>query len=459
MTAPYCNYNGIKPPTQNSYTEATQENKRIYPLHVGKHFPVTNLSGPGFSLSTPSPPLQSVSSRLTSTNRMVTPSPLSLPSQSSTNQLFQQPAPLQSQYNHFIQPILPDQLAAQHQQQDQIPQNSNEVQPHFHLLPQLFHQSQSQRHHQVQYFQPSQYHQLPNQPQLSQQSLDHYQNTINYQQYQQQPQIHYQQSKYGDIFDSQLPSQGVASLPFPSGVNQSTLAEIGTKGAPMNLSRLNPPCLQTQRRASLLSFQAGSMDTCIRTNSNGLDQIGLQVDSQLNEMPSSQLVNVLQHRPQIEKHENGTPQPSDATQVEPTPQANVKHAEGAHEDGTKKKRGRPKKLILDPTTNNYIDSSHENFKRLNKLLKESEAKTKGKNGPKSNGMKFDLLNDQDLKQLLELKDRRGRPRKFPIELTGVTIKGVRVNGSKSRSKSVSSPDPGTTKVAKRGRPKKEKTSS
>lgn len=128
----------------------------------------------------------------------------------------------------------------------------------------------------------------------------------------------------------------------------------------------------------------------------------------------------------------------------------------------KKKRGRPKKLILDPETNQYIDSSHEHFKKLNRLLKESS------NPPRAivlselvgklvtTGSNFNSLNDQTVKQLLEQKDRRGRPRKFPIEQTGVTIRGIRVNGtvkSRKRSSNSESLEEGTKK--KRGRPRRE----
>lgn len=130
-------------------------------------------------------------------------------------------------------------------------------------------------------------------------------------------------------------------------------------------------------------------------------------------------------------------------------------------DEGKKKRGRPKKLILDPETNEYIDSSHEHYKKLNRLLKENT------NPPKAivlselvgklvaTGTNFDSLNDQTVKQLLEQKDRRGRPRKFPIEQTGVTIRGIRVNGAlKSRKRSITgSPEEGTKR--KRGRPRRE----
>ncbi|GEQ66578.1 hypothetical protein JCM33374_g241 [Metschnikowia sp. JCM 33374] len=129
------------------------------------------------------------------------------------------------------------------------------------------------------------------------------------------------------------------------------------------------------------------------------------------------------------------------------------------EDGSKKKRGRPKKLILDPTTNQYIDSSHENFKKLNKLLKQStDVTVKQAQSPMENGLKFDALNDQEMKQLLDSKDRRGRPRKFPVEQTGITIKGVRVSGTmkgKRKASPVSLDASDKIQKKRRGRPKRE----
>lgn len=132
---------------------------------------------------------------------------------------------------------------------------------------------------------------------------------------------------------------------------------------------------------------------------------------------------------------------------------------GTDEDGSKKKRGRPKKLILDPSSNQYIDSSHENFKKLNRLLKQNaDVTVKQAHSAMENNLKFDSLNDQEMKQLLELKDRRGRPRKFPVEQTGITIKGVRVNGTiKGKRKESPVPLDSEDKVQKkrRGRPKRE----
>lgn len=109
----------------------------------------------------------------------------------------------------------------------------------------------------------------------------------------------------------------------------------------------------------------------------------------------------------------------------------------------KKRRGRPKKLILDPSTNEYINSLHPNFKQLNKELKESELQQSGmaehsifkdEQISKLNDQPTYLrnLDDDAVKQLLQKKDRRGRPRKFPVEQTGITIKGIRVNGNKKK---------------------------
>lgn len=104
---------------------------------------------------------------------------------------------------------------------------------------------------------------------------------------------------------------------------------------------------------------------------------------------------------------------------------------------TKRKRGRPKKLIMDPATNSYIDLSHPHFKVLNKQLKPLLAKEyqmeDGSTHMTSQTHSVLKCYDQDqVKELLQKKDRRGRPRKFPIELTGVTIKGIRINGAKKR---------------------------
>ncbi|KAM9918911.1 hypothetical protein OXX59_008320 [Metschnikowia pulcherrima] len=134
-----------------------------------------------------------------------------------------------------------------------------------------------------------------------------------------------------------------------------------------------------------------------------------------------------------------------------------KMVSNAEDDGVKKKRGRPKKLILDPATNQFIDSSHENFKKLNKLLKQnSDGIVKSGHSPMENGLRLDSLNDEEMRQLLSSKDRRGRPRKFPVEQTGITIKGVRVAGSlKGRKKESPVLFDAVNQVQKkkRGRPK------
>ncbi|CAX45638.1 conserved hypothetical protein [Candida dubliniensis CD36] len=106
----------------------------------------------------------------------------------------------------------------------------------------------------------------------------------------------------------------------------------------------------------------------------------------------------------------------------------------------KKKRGRPKKFILDPSTNTMIDSTHPNFKQLNKALKDGNIDQDVRSNGSSTTISdmsvllnssgtVDGFNDLELKELLKKKDRRGRPRKFTVEETGVTIKGVRINGS------------------------------
>ncbi|KAK6465212.1 hypothetical protein DFJ63DRAFT_316448 [Scheffersomyces coipomensis] len=153
-----------------------------------------------------------------------------------------------------------------------------------------------------------------------------------------------------------------------------------------------------------------------------------------------------------------------------------------NQNGEKKRRGRPKKLILDPETNQYIDSHHPRFKQLNKNLKITTAElaqssaltdhhysigtnqttinpsattttapiqvslpiqgiSNGKPPKPEKELTPDLsrlfeqptylrtLSDPSVQNLIQKKDRRGRPRKFPVEQTGVTIKGIRVNGS------------------------------
>lgn len=151
----------------------------------------------------------------------------------------------------------------------------------------------------------------------------------------------------------------------------------------------------------------------------------------------------------------------------------TKFVPATEDDGSKKKRGRPKKYILDPATNDFIDSSHENFKRLNKLLK-STTKTKLKKLGDAEqhigivkGTSLKSLNDVAVQQLLEKKDKRGRPRKFPIEKTGLTIRGVRVSGTGRGPSEKRLPVATTVLTAemdkvtkrKRGRPKREESES
>ena len=81
-----------------------------------------------------------------------------------------------------------------------------------------------------------------------------------------------------------------------------------------------------------------------------------------------------------------------------------------------------------------IDSTHPNFKQLNKALKDGnidqDVRSNGNNVTNDMSVLLnssgtvDGFNDSELKELLKKKDRRGRPRKFPVEETGVTIKGL-----------------------------------
>lgn len=130
---------------------------------------------------------------------------------------------------------------------------------------------------------------------------------------------------------------------------------------------------------------------------------------------------------------------------------------------TKKKRGRPKKLIFDPLTNRYIDSSHPSFKQLNKLLKcalpnedDPNVRVAGSAKHEDHPRNLRLLEDEAVQELILKKDRRGRPRKFPIEETGLTIKGIRVNGviKHRKRKSHSEALDGKSVKRERGRPKK-----
>lgn len=121
----------------------------------------------------------------------------------------------------------------------------------------------------------------------------------------------------------------------------------------------------------------------------------------------------------------------------------------------KKKRGRPRLLILDPTLNQYIDSNHPNYKALKLQLK------RGENGVIStylerneSSYKLKEYDVDEADKLLQKKDKRGRPRKFAIEETGITVKGVRIGGLKhKRKKIVDNSDPSVIKRP-RGRPKK-----
>ncbi|EGV61933.1 hypothetical protein PSN45_000629 [Yamadazyma tenuis] len=121
----------------------------------------------------------------------------------------------------------------------------------------------------------------------------------------------------------------------------------------------------------------------------------------------------------------------------------------------KRKRGRPKLLILDPTLNSYIDSSHPNYKALRTQMKREDGPVLSSYVDKSQSAY--LLREYDASEaskLLQKKDKRGRPRKFAVEETGITVKGVRIGGMKhKRKKSVTNPVPNQMKRP-RGRPRK-----
>jgi len=280
-------------------------------------------------------------------------------------------------------------------------------------------------------------HQLQPQ-QIRQQSLQ--------QQYSQYQRMQYENQKHNDYPESQDR--------YYQGMNQINPLIRGS-GTTNATSNLDSPILQ--REATLVHPPV--QDYTMNNGASRDEQKAQQDQLSLAHLTTPLLGEQQQNTPSLETTTSGPD--SDVSRSILT-----KIVSATDGDGSKKKRGRPKKLILDPETNQYIDSSHEHYKRLNRMLKESS------NPPKatvlselvgkivSTGTNFDSLNDQTVKQLLEQKDRRGRPRKFPIEQTGVTIKGIRVNGTlksrKKRSESAS-PEEGVQKK-KRGRPRREQSS-
>lgn len=163
----------------------------------------------------------------------------------------------------------------------------------------------------------------------------------------------------------------------------------------------------------------------------------------------------------------------DATTNQGQPPA-VLHIDGSDSTNLpnqeKRKRGRPKTLLFDPSINQYIDSSHANYKSLKKQLKDSGAgsplsenyleRSLNSNNPPSgdsNGSHSSYLtphefNELEIQNLLQKKDRRGRPRKFGFEETGITVKGVKVGGIKKKKLPKVSDDSVVKKA--RGRPRK-----
>lgn len=136
----------------------------------------------------------------------------------------------------------------------------------------------------------------------------------------------------------------------------------------------------------------------------------------------------------------------------------------------KRKRGRPKTLLFDASINQYIDSSHPNYKSVKQQLKnnsngnELDGSYLGKSITTSNNpgnshathhstyLIPHEFNELEVQNLLRKKDRRGRPRKFGFEETGITVKGVKVGGIKKKRQPKTS-DESVVKKA-RGRPRK-----
>lgn len=479
MNVPYNSYSGQKP--SDSYGEADAKSK--FPLQTYGYVAAKPAASP-YSLGTPSPPLTAMSSRIMAGNHAMMPSPLALPP---SGQLLQQ--------SHHQQH--PQHVLHQHQQHQhpQHLQHAHQDAREMHLeQPGLPHRGQNpsflrsqlqnvplQQFHLQQPMQSPQIHYEPHQFEHSQ--LPHLQ----------QPQQNGEFERYAHHQYTRIrPHNGEdmrASLEYhlPDGAHTGhanhmaanhQMSQLAGHAMPnglnhsVNHSVQNHPIQQTVPNHSIQnhSIQNHSIPNHPiqnhpipmpnhSVNSNHALQHGRQFPLQ-NGQQSLHQPHQAQFQPSHRIQEAGSPgQQSSTIASAPSAPQVITTKLVTEEEGAKRKRGRPKKLILDPSTNQYIDSSHENYKKLNKLLKESMAKASPASEKESiveKGTSFDLLNDQDVKQLLELKDRRGRPRKFPIELTGVTIKGVRVNGSKARSKSVSSPSPAVEKVKKkRGRPKRE----
>lgn len=123
----------------------------------------------------------------------------------------------------------------------------------------------------------------------------------------------------------------------------------------------------------------------------------------------------------------------------------------------RRKRGRPRLLLYDSNTNEYMDSTHPNYKQLKKELESSGKLTdeflstyliKKASAGSATSREY---NEADIRDLMRKKDKRGRPRKFPIEETGMTVKGVRVDGIKKQK---GKPRATGNSKRPRGRPRK-----
>lgn len=170
----------------------------------------------------------------------------------------------------------------------------------------------------------------------------------------------------------------------------------------------------------------------------------------------------LHHQPhplqQQHHHQQQHQQPHQNIMIQQHQKDSSESIQDGQASDTKKRRGRPKKFILDPSTNEYIDSTHPNFKALNRVFKKSTKRKNRTSNPQvsvPNSLPnaqpdyeseeaqharkmarlqdkppyLRSLEDETVKNLIKKKDRRGRPRKFPVEQTGITIKGIRVNGT------------------------------
>ncbi|PVH17927.1 uncharacterized protein CXQ87_000828 [Candidozyma duobushaemuli] len=400
MSIPY-NINAAKPAaTMEGSLESQEKNRRI-PLVYGSRNGSPNPQN--YAMGTPSPPLTSLSNRML--NNSMVPSPLTLPPQQG----------MRANHNSMLS------KSSEQTQHNQI---------------QHAHQGSDQMHRQQRGPTPQSYQEYQ---QRSQKETNSMMNVGDFQHNQQQHQIH-------QNHNSQVPHYASPQM-------------FSKQGQQQHLAQGHPP------------FEYGQYQH-IQPLGQQMDQSDFHQYSQHQQQQPNQDTHQVQS--QFANHDQkslgASPQNSDESEGKHKITIVTKFVPATEDDGSKKKRGRPKKYILDPATNEFIDSSHENFKRLNKLLKESTKTTSKKLGDAEQhvgivkGTSLKSLNDVAVQQLLEKKDKRGRPRKFPIEKTGLTIRGVRVSGtgrgpSEKAQVTASNVAADTDKVSKkkRGRPKREES--